>query len=356
VRRLVFNMQDERPVWAPQQWVLEKLRAELPADFELVEVAAPVSGRGDGGGLSGEAVEAVRGAEIYFGLGLPRTLLQAALAPPSRLRWIHTGAAGVASLLHAELVESDVMLTNSAGIHAEPMAETVLGMMLHFARGFDYAVRAQAQRDWHTASFEAVDSGVREIAGATLGVIGYGGIGRAVARRAAALGMQVRALRRTGSGGRGRTGAAVDGMTPGDVEMVSGADALDRILADSDFIVLSLPSTPATRGMIGQRELALTKRDAVLINVARGDVVDERALIDALHARRLRGAGLDVFREEPLSVDSPLWTLDNVLITPHVSATSPRFWQRETELLVDNLRSYLAGEPLRNVVDTTAGY
>jgi phosphoglycerate dehydrogenase-like enzyme len=369
VRRLVFNMRDERPVWAPPAWVVDRLRAELPRDFELLDVAAPVSGRGDGGGLSDEAVQAVRGAEIYFGLGLPRELLLTALETPSRLRWIHTGAAGVASLLHRELVEGDVVLTNSAGVHAEPIAETVLGMILHFARGLDFAVRGQHQREWRADLFENVSGGVREIDGAALGVIGYGGIGRAVARRAVALGMHVRALRRgrTENSGPGEhTDRRHDGggspaghaatAASGAVAMVSGDGALDDVLRDSDFLVLSLPSTPATRGMIGARELALMKPDAVLINVARGDVVDEDSLIDVLSARRLRGAGLDVFTTEPLPADSALWSLDNVLVTPHVSATSPRFWEREAELLLRNLRSYLTGEPLRNVVDTVAGY
>jgi phosphoglycerate dehydrogenase-like enzyme len=343
VRRVVFNMQDERPVWSPPARLADRLRAELPPDFELVDVGAPVSGRGDGGGLSDEALTAVRGAEIYLGLGLPQELLRAALEPPSQLRWIHTGAAGVASLLHTELVESAVVLTNSAGVHAEPIAETVLAMMLHFTRGLDLAVRAQRRAEWAAPAFEDLDSGVREIDGAALGIIGYGGIGRAIARRAGSLGMRISAVRRSGR--------------PDDrARILTGADAIDRLLADSDVIVLSVPSTPATRGMIGARELTRMRRGAVLINVARGDVIDEAALLDALRSGHLRGAALDVFTTEPLPPDSPLWSLDNILITPHVSATTPRFWEREAELMIGNLRSYLAGEPMRNVVDMAAGY
>jgi phosphoglycerate dehydrogenase-like enzyme len=343
VRRLVFNMRDERPVWAPPAQVAERLRAALPPDWELVEVKAPVTGRGDGGGVSSEALHAIRGAEVYMGLGLPRDLLLAALEPPARLRWVHTGAAGVASLLHPELVEGDVVLTNSAGVHAEPMAETVLAMILHFARGLDRAVRAQSRAEWDTAVFEARDSGVREIGGATVGIIGYGGIGRAVARRARALDMRVLAVRRSPE-------------PDAHAEVLAGPDALDMLLDSSDFVVLCVPSTPQTRGLIGARELARMRRQAVLVNVARGDVVDESALAAALAAGALRGAALDVFATEPLPPDSPLWKLPNVLITPHVSATTPRFWEREAALMLENLHRYLAGEPLLNRVDAAAGY
>jgi phosphoglycerate dehydrogenase-like enzyme len=343
MRRAVFNMRDERPVWAPPAWVTQRLRAALAADWELVEVTDPVSGRGDGGGVTAQALAAVRGAEVYFGLGLPRDLLYAALEPPARLRWVHTGSAGVASLLHPELAEHEITLTNSAGIYGPPIAETVLGMILHFLRGLDYAVHAQRRREWGAAVFERSDGGVREIDGATLGIVGYGGVGREVARRAAALGMRVLATRRH---------ARPDHVAL----MLIGDDALDRVLAESDVVVLALPSTAATRGMIGARELALMRDGAVLVNVARGDIVDHAALIEALRSHRLRGAALDVFPLEPLPPDSPLWSLDNVLITPHVSGTTTRFWEREAALMLDNLQRYLAGEPLRNVVDPRAGY
>lgn len=342
-RRVVLNMRDDRPVWAPPADLADTLRAELPAGWELVEVQALVSGRGDGGGVSDEAMAAVRGAEVYLGLGLPRPLLQAALKPPARLRWVHTGAAGVASLLHPELVEHDVVLTNSAGIHAEPMAESVLAMLLHFARGLDHAVSAQRRREWGAAAFEDPGSGVFELAGATLGIIGYGGIGRAVARRARALGMNVLAVRRR------------PGDDP-DATILHGDAALDRLLAGSDVVVLTVPSTSETRGLLDAARMARMRPGAILVNVARGDVVDEAALVDALRSGRLRGAGLDVFVEEPLPTSSPLWEMPNVLIAPHVSGTSNRFWERQAELIRENLRRYAAGQPLCNVVDVRAGY
>jgi phosphoglycerate dehydrogenase-like enzyme len=140
------------------------------------------------------------------------------------------------------------------------------------------------------------------------------------------------------------------------ITVVHGDGALDRVLSRSDVVVLTTPSTPQTRGLIGAAQLDIMRRGAVLINVARGDVIDEAALIEALRNGRLRGAGLDVFATEPLPVDSPLWHLPNVLITPHVSATTPRFWERQADLILDNLDRYLHGRPLRNVVDVAAGY
>jgi phosphoglycerate dehydrogenase-like enzyme len=346
MRRAVLNMRDERPVWAPPADFGDRIRARLGSGWELIEVAAPVNGRGDGAGLSDEALRAMRGAEIYLGMGMPRALLQAGVES-GRLRWIHTGSAGVASLLHPELTQHDITLTNSAGIHAEPMAETVIAMMLHFTRGLDHAVRAQSRGDWHTAPWEQVGSGIRELTGATLGILGFGGIGRAVARRATALGMKVSALRR---------GSTKPGEDAADVQMLHGADALDTMLKQSDVIVITVPSTAETRGMIGARELALMRADAVLINVARGDIIDEDALADTLRAGRLRGAGLDVFAHEPLAPASPLWSLDRVLITPHVSATTTRYWERQGELILGNIDRYMAGQPLLNTVDVAAGY
>jgi len=343
MRRLVFNMRDERPVWAPPPSVVPAIRAALPADWELVEVTTPVSGRGDGSGISDDALRAVRGAEVYFTLGLPRPLLQAALEPPASLRWVHSGAAGVASLLHPELARHDVMLTNSAGIHAPAMAETVLGMMLHFFRGLDHAVRAQQRGEWRAEPFEQLDSGIRELDGATLGIIGFGGIGRELARRARALGMHVVATRRRN-------------IPSEDATILTGSDALDTLLRESDVVAVTVPSTGETRGMIGAAQLAQMKRDALLVNVGRGDVVQDDALITALSDGRVRGAALDVFAEEPLPPSSPLWQMPNVLIMPHVSATSPRYWERELDLMLHNLDAYIRGTPLRNRVDYAAGY
>jgi phosphoglycerate dehydrogenase-like enzyme len=344
-RRMVVDLGESRAVWAPPPWVLDEIRGALPADWALDVVDQPADGQGDGGPAGAAALAAVRGAEVYVGYGFSPALFAAATSgPDARLRWVHSAAAGVGGSLHPAMEASEVVLTNSAGVHAEPMADTVLAMVLHFARGVDFAVRAQAERRWWKVPFEAADTPVRELAECTMGVVGLGGIGRAVARRGAALGMRVVAARR-------RSGDGPDG-----VEVLAGPGALERVLERSDFLVLTLPLTEETRGLVGAAELARLPRGATVINVGRGAVIDEGALVEALRSGHLRGAGLDVFAREPLAADSPLWGLANVLVTPHVSATSHRFWRRQTDLLLENLRRYLAGRALLNTVDKRAGY
>ena len=296
-------------------------------------VDAPADGQGDGGGGSPEALAAVCGAEAYLGFGVPRDLFVAATTPPDgHLRWAHSASAGVGASLYPEMRTSDVILTNSAGVYAPAIAETVMAVLFFFARGLDFAVRAQAERRWDKTPFDDTESPVGELGEATLGIVGFGGIGHEVARRAEAMGMEVLALRR------------------------SGGIPLDELLPRSDYLLLSLPETPETRGMIGAAELAKLPKGAVLVNVGRGSVLDEGALVQALRSGRLRGAGLDVFAREPLPEDSPLWATPGVLVLPHISGASPYFWTRQLDLIRDNLHRYLAGRPLRNVVDKAAGY
>lgn len=340
-RRLVINLRDHRPIWAIPPWATDEIRAVLPEEWACVVVEAYADGTGDGRGVAPEAVEATRGAEIYLGWGVPREVFAAAAGT---LRWAHSASAGVGGVLYPQMVQSDVILTNSAGVHAEPIADTVLAMILHFARGFDFAVRAQAERRWHKEPWDATDAPVRELAESTVGLLGLGGIARAVARRVVALGMRVVATRRSRSDG------------PPGVDVLTGDDALDRLLAAADYLVVTVPRTAETEGMIGARELARLPEGAVMINVSRGDVIDEGALVDALRGGRLRGAGLDVFQREPLPRESPLWTLPNTLLLPHVSGTSHGFWRRETDLVIQNVRRYLAGDALLNTVDKQAGY
>jgi phosphoglycerate dehydrogenase-like enzyme len=345
-RRMVLNLREHRPIWSIPDRAVEELRDALPAGWELVSVDEPADGRGDGAGtgtLSRELVDAVRGAEIYVGFGI-REPVFAAAAAAGRLRWVHSAAAGAAGSLHPPMLASEVVLTNAAGVYAEPVADTVMAMALHFTRGLDFAVRAQAERRWWKAPWEAADTPVRELADLTVGIVGLGGIGAAVARRATALGMRVVATRRGSSGG------------PAGVELLAGDGALQALLARSDLLVVAVPLTPATRGMIGAAEILSLPPGAVVVNVARGEVVDEAALAAALVAGRLRGAGLDVFAREPLPEDSPLWSLPNVLITPHVSGTSHGFWRRQLDLIRDNLERHLTGRPLLNRVDKAAGY
>lgn len=337
-------MEDSRPIMRVPDGIEDRLRAALTFGWEIVRVATITSGRGDGvADASPEAIAAARDAEIYFGYGAPQSILEAG----ESLRWMHSGTAGVSGAITPALRESGIVFTNSAGVHAPAVAETVLGMMLHFARGLDVAVRAQAGAEWRTAPFEAWPSVASELADAALGIVGYGGIGRAVAQRACALGMRVSAVRRRAS----RSEPDELGVT-----VHAGRDGLERILGESDYVVLAAPETRETRGLINGPALERMRRGSVLINVARGSLVDEEALVRALRDGHLRGAALDVFATEPLPATSPLWRLPNVLITPHVSSHTARFWDREAALLVDNLERYLKGRPLRNVVDLQAGY
>lgn len=340
-RRIVVDLNDRRPLLAIPEWAVERIRGALPDDWEFVVVEQVADAHGDGGEPTPEAIRAIRDAEVYLGYGIPPALFDAA---GEQLRWAHSGAAGVGGSLHRAMVESRVVLTNSAGVHAEPIADTVLAAILHFARGLDFAVRLQAERRWDKTPWESADAPVRELSQLTLGVHGLGGIGRAVARRGTALGMRVIATRR-------RPGDAPEG-----VELLSGDDALQRLLEVSDVLVVTVPRTPATEGTIGAAELERLPTGATVVVISRGGIVDEAALADALRAGRVRGAALDVFGEEPLGPGSPLWGLPNTLLTPHISGVSHLFWQRQTDLIAENIRRYLAGAPLLNTVDKKAGY
>lgn len=342
MRRMVLDMKDRRPIWSMPDWVAERLRAVLPPDWELVVVGSASDATGDGAhGVSAEALAAVADAEVYLGLGVPGELLRAG----PRLRWVHTGTAGVGASLSPEMLARDVLFTNSAGVSAPPMAETVVGMILYFARGFDFAVRGQARAQWWKGPFEGPDTAVREVAGSIVGILGFGGIGREVARRVIALGARILALKRR------RAGEAMEG-----IEVLFGRDGLLRLARESDYLVVAAPHTRETQGIVSAELIAAMKPGAVLVNVSRGALVDEGALVEALRAGRLRGAALDVFATEPLPPEHPFWRLPNVLVTPHVSAFTPRYWERECALIEENLRRYLEGRPLLNVVDKRAGY
>jgi phosphoglycerate dehydrogenase-like enzyme len=218
------------------------------------------------------------------------------------------------------------------------MAETVLGMLLYFFRGLDLALAAQREGRWGSETFYQVDAPILELGESTVGILGYGGIGQALGTRIEALGGRVLPLRRQDGGG------------------AAGVGALEEILAASDAVVLTLPETPETRGLLSAGRLALLRPGAVFVNVARGSVVDENALIRLLTEGKIRGAGLDVFGTEPLPADSPLWGLPNVLLTPHVSAVTRSFWKREFALIVENMGRLVRGEPLLNEVGVRRGY
>ena len=261
-----------------------------------------------------------------------------------KLRWAQITAAGVEDLLDSELIRSGVTLTTASGIHAVPIGEYVMGVMLAFAKGLPGAMRAQAERTWRPYLAE-------ELCGKTVGILGLGAIGGYVAKLAKADGMRVLAVRRSvrqRAEGREAVIAGVDEMLP--------PSDLPYLLSQADYVVIAVPLTPESRGLIGERELRLMRPTARLINVSRGAVVDEAALVRALKEGWIAGAALDVVQQEPLPHDSELWGMDNVILTPHISGGTPVYMERAVELFSDNLRRYLAGEPLRNAVDVKRGY
>lgn len=356
--RAILDMMDRRPIWAMPDWVPERIRDALPAGWELVVIDEETDGSGDGAArVSKRVLDAVAEAEIYFGYGIPAEILETG----RHLAWVHSGAAGVGGSLTPAMLASPVVFTNSAGVHALPMAETVLAMLLHFGRGLDFAVEGQRRGAWDTTPYYVAGAPLSELSTSTVGIIGFGGIGREVARRVASLGARVIAQKRRPArpGEANLEPVAGGGELGSRIEMVSGSSGLDAIYRESDAIVVAAPDTPETRGMIDAGALARMKPGCVLINVARGRLVDENALIEALRAGRIRGAGLDVFEKEPLPSDSPLWSLPGVVLTPHVSAVTRGFWQRETDLMLRNLDRFATGAPIEeweNVVDKRAGY
>lgn len=340
-RRLVVDLQSPRAAWRVPPDSIERIRRALGPGWDVVVVDAPAASDGDGGSGSAEAVAGARGAEIYLGYGVPAGV---AAAGRGTLRWAHSGTAGVGSSL-PHLKGTGIVLTNSAGIHAEPMADWALAAIAYFARGLDWMLEAQRAGRWAKEEFTDLGRPLRELGELRLGVLGLGGIGSAVARRALALGMRVAGVRRRPARG-----------APEGVRLAGGLDALPRLAAASDVLVIAAPHTAATRGAVDRSVLEQLPRDAVVVNLSRGTLLDEAALLALLDAGRLRGAALDVFATEPLPPDHPFWRHPRVLVSPHVSAVTTRFWERETGLIVENIGRYLRGAPLMNVVDLDAGY
>jgi len=262
-----------------------------------------------------------------------------------RLRWVQSPAVGVGHLMFPELLASDVIITTARGIRARSIAEHVLCVTIALARQLPVAMRAQAAHDWAMERLEGPASAVRTLAGARMGIVGLGAIGLEVARIAASFGFGVTAIRRR-----------ADQPRPDCVDEVWTPDRLPDLLAASDVVVLAAPHTPDTKRLLGRGEVGMMKRGAFLINVARGKLIDDDAVIEALVGGRLGGAALDVFTNEPLEADSRYWDLPNVIVTPHVSGSMQDYWTPLVALFADNLRRFERGEPLRNVVDKVLGY
>jgi len=261
-----------------------------------------------------------------------------------KLRWIHSTAAGVAQLMYPELRASSIVVTNASGVHKVPMAEHILGTLVALARNFPATVRYQMEHRWAQQEIWDSPGRPRELAGQVLLIVGFGAIGPELARRVKPLGMKVWAVTRSGKA----DAELADRVLP--------AARLEEALPEADFVVLAAPETPETRHLIGARQLQAMKPTAFLVNLARGSLVDEGALVEALERRAIAGAALDVAQQEPLPPESRLWSLENVFITPHISAASDLLWPRQTELLLENLERWFGGRELLNQVDFERGY
>ncbi len=286
-----------------------------------------------------ELTEALAEADVLFSFwgGSIAGIADFRKAAP-RLRWVQLTHAG-AERVDANLIEQGVTFTTAGGLAATPIAEYVLSCMLMLAKGWPDLIRSQEKHEWRRFM-------PQELYGKTVGIVGMGYIGSEVARLAKAFGCRVLGIRRSFDR-RGLDSVADEAVPP---------SQLSDLLEESDFVVIAAPLTPETRGMIGRTQLDVMKPTAFLINIARGALVDQEALIQALKSGTIAGAGLDVFTPEPLPADSELWDLPNVLISPHISGGTPIYNQRATDIFIANLRRFLAGEQLVNVVDPARGY
>jgi phosphoglycerate dehydrogenase-like enzyme len=271
-----------------------------------------------------------------------------------RLRWLQLHTAGVDHVLDTPLWRSDVVITTSRGIHAPVVAEYALMMILAFAHRLRRMLAYQSQAEWPSQRWRKFAP--QELRGATVGVVGYGSIGREVGRLAHAFGMRVLGLHRGEAGAVGYELPELAGRPGVEPDQLYTPDRLAEMLPECDYVVLTLPYTSATHHFIGEAALRTMKPTAVLVNVGRGAVVDEAALVHALREGVIASAALDVFEQEPLPADSLLWEMDNVILSPHIAGFTPRYDERATTLFAENLRRYLVGEPLLNRVERGRGY
>jgi phosphoglycerate dehydrogenase-like enzyme len=325
---------------------LERIRAAAPG-ARIVSVS--VEGLADG---------PVEDVEVMLRGWLSSDAFDRILARAPNLTWVHSATSGVERALTRSALERGVVVTNARGVFSRPIAEYVVMMILAVSRRLPQLLELQRERTWQPLEGA-------ELRDVTVGIVGLGSIGRAVGALATAFGCRVVAVRRrTDGAGDAGSGAAApasgvdSGHAIGEVmlDRVGGPDSLPELLAESDFIVLAAPLTAETEDMINDETLALVKPGAWLINVARGRLVDERALLRALRDGPLGGAVLDTFRDEPLPPMSSFYDLPNVIVTPHTAWSSGRVLDRSVELFCDNLRRFAAGQPLLNVVDPAAGY
>jgi D-2-hydroxyacid dehydrogenase (NADP+) len=314
--------------WRPKPILAEAIRKRWP---EIRVVHLPNYDR---------LPEELPDTDIFVGYSLRAEQLK----DGKKLKWIHSTAAGVAQLMYPELRDSGILVTNPSGIFSVPMAEHVIGLLLALARNFPDCVRQQDRARWSQQELWDKPQHLTELNGKVLLIVGYGSIGREVAKRAKALDMRVWGVTRSGKGDRTRA------------EKIFTAAQLEEALPDADYVLIAAPETAETKHLIGAAQVAKMKRGARLINVGRGWLLDEAALIGALESGALGGAALDVVQTEPLPAESRLWRAPNLMLTPHTSAVSDRLWERETALLMELLERWFDGRELFNQVDLARGY
>ncbi len=327
-RKLLICVHHPFDQWNAPDWFPKRLSQEFP---QVNVVHLPDYTRVD---------EEIGDAEIVIAWSIRPGQIAAA----KKLRWIHSPAAAVHQLIFPELINSEIVLTNAREVHGPVVAEHVIALIFALAKKIADSVRLQEKHLWGQQILWDELPRVREVAGATLGMVGLGSIGRPVVKSAKALGMRVIAVREHPE--KGREGA----------DAVFGPAQMDEVFRQADYIVLAAPVTASTKAIANPERLALMKLDACLINVGRGPLVDEPALAAALREKKIGGAALDVFPKEPLFADSPLWDVPNLLITPHTAALTDKLWERHYALFSENLRRYLAGQPLLAAVDKRKGY
>jgi phosphoglycerate dehydrogenase-like enzyme len=330
IRKLLIFVHHPFDQWNAPAWFPKRLQREFP---QVNVVNLPDYRRVD---------QEIVDAEIVLAWSIRPEQVAAA----KKLRWIHSPAAAVHQLIFPELVNSDIVLTNSREVHGPVVAEHVIALIFALAKKISGSVRLQEKHIWGQQILWDELPRVREVAGATLGMIGLGSIGRPVVKNAKSLGMKVIAVREHPE--KGSEGAdAICGPGPAQI---------DEVFRQADYIVLAAPVTTSSKAIVNAERLALMKPDACLINVGRGQLVDEPALAAALRQKKIGGAALDVFPKEPLATDSPLWDVPNLLITPHTAALTDKLWERHYALFSENLGRYLGGQPLLAVVDKRKGY
>ena len=326
--KLLIILHHRFHLWQAPPWFSQRLRRDFP-DLEIVQLF-------DYARVNDEIAD----ADIVIGWSLRGDQIKAA----NKLKWIHSTATAVHALMSPELQSSNIVVTNARDVHGPVVAEHAMVLIFALAKCLPQAMRYQRQKRWAQQELWEATPPPREVAGATLTVVGLGGIGRPLAKLATSVGMRVIGVREHSD--RPFTG----------VDQIYGFEQLEQALRQADFAVLAVPVTPRTERLMDATRLGYLKPEAYLVNVGRGVLIDEAALIQALQNRSFAGAALDVTTQEPLPVDSPLWSMDNVIITPHIAGITDKMWERHFDSFAQNLKRFRNGEPLLWEVDKLKGY